>query len=113
MPLVLICSGVSAIWPFVSSCSPSCSCARPTSAWGAGIAGLSASPQADSQSGTINNNNFSFGFMGFSLEVGASSGSGQRGIGQALDLSAQDVGVARSEEHTSELQSLMRISYAV
>src|SRR3546814_963223 len=29
------------------------------------------------------------------------------------ELSVDSVGVARSEEHTSELQSLMRISYAV
>src|SRR3546814_3714381 len=29
------------------------------------------------------------------------------------DLQAQDVRLTRSEEHTSELQSLMRISYAV
>src|SRR3546814_3496914 len=29
------------------------------------------------------------------------------------DEQAWDVGLARSEEHTSELQSLMRISYAV
>src|SRR3546814_2658983 len=32
------------------------------------------------------------------------------GIGQQLDAA---IGTARSEEHTSELQSLMRISYAV
>src|SRR3546814_2157141 len=34
--------------------------------------------------------------------------------GQSLVLAAEErVGAARSEEHTSELQSLMRISYAV
>src|SRR3546814_7342258 len=33
-----------------------------------------------------------------------------KGMGGAMDLVA---GVKRSEEHTSELQSLMRISYAV
>src|SRR3546814_3071195 len=32
---------------------------------------------------------------------------------QALDLPLEQVQEARSEEHTSELQSLMRISYAV
>src|SRR3546814_3926117 len=35
-----------------------------------------------------------------------------RGLGIAVDAPL-DVGEARSEEHTSELQSLMRISYAV
>src|SRR3546814_7061632 len=35
--------------------------------------------------------------------------SAGRGTGQAIVVS----GLARSEEHTSELQSLMRISYAV
>src|SRR3546814_4350328 len=30
-----------------------------------------------------------------------------------LDKAADDSNIARSEEHTSELQSLMRISYAV
>src|SRR3546814_4265176 len=35
-------------------------------------------------------------------------------VGQALELGRAALrGVARSEEHTSELQSLMRISYAV
>src|SRR3546814_5267656 len=32
---------------------------------------------------------------------------------ELVDLSLGEVDVARSEEHTSELQSLMRISYAV
>src|SRR3546814_4697276 len=34
-------------------------------------------------------------------------------LGKALDLRNVEHGIARSEEHTSELQSLMRISYAV
>src|SRR3546814_3713905 len=34
-------------------------------------------------------------------------------IGQTLDIGAARVCQIRSEEHTSELQSLMRISYAV
>src|SRR3546814_10864942 len=34
-------------------------------------------------------------------------------VGARLDLDAVDVEDVRSEEHTSELQSLMRISYAV
>src|SRR3546814_7054689 len=34
-------------------------------------------------------------------------------IHQVLDAAAQRVSQGRSEEHTSELQSLMRISYAV
>src|SRR3546814_5252950 len=41
---------------------------------------------------------------------------GDKYVGFDIDLwdaIAQDIGVARSEEHTSELQSLMRISYAV
>src|SRR3546814_7789285 len=40
------------------------------------------------------------------------NGSGQLGSGDTPDLSSY-ARVARSEEHTSELQSLMRISYAV
>src|SRR3546814_2436529 len=39
--------------------------------------------------------------------LAASSGETQR------QLAIDGVGIARSEEHTSELQSLMRISYAV
>src|SRR3546814_5297117 len=35
------------------------------------------------------------------------------GAAASLDPIATDSGFARSEEHTSELQSLMRISYAV
>src|SRR3546814_16946782 len=37
------------------------------------------------------------------------------GVGQASNyrLAAENMGTVRSEEHTSELQSLMRISYAV
>src|SRR3546814_6774412 len=38
--------------------------------------------------------------------------SGTDGVGTKLKL-AQQLGRHRSEEHTSELQSLMRISYAV
>src|SRR3546814_7816650 len=36
-----------------------------------------------------------------------------RQLQAAVDLAASLVGVVRSEEHTSELQSLLRISYAV
>src|SRR3546814_3195437 len=32
---------------------------------------------------------------------------------EALEAQSQETGMKRSEEHTSELQSLMRISYAV
>src|SRR3546814_3743482 len=35
------------------------------------------------------------------------------GIGTRLCPFGNDIGIERSEEHTSELQSLMRISYAV
>src|SRR3546814_3837500 len=35
------------------------------------------------------------------------------GVGFAADAALFTIGVERSEEHTSELQSLMRISYAV
>src|SRR3546814_4637940 len=38
---------------------------------------------------------------------------GFTGSGNALVAAAEASGEARSEEHTSELQSLMRISYAV
>src|SRR3546814_1676397 len=37
----------------------------------------------------------------------------QQEIGQPLGRDDVDIGIDRSEEHTSELQSLMRISYAV
>src|SRR3546814_3810094 len=52
------------------------------------------------------------------LEIAAVSGPGDPGRGpQALVVLAQknigDTSDRRSEEHTSELQSLMRISYAV
>src|SRR3546814_1575371 len=47
---------------------------------------------------------------------GETGGHGQADGGHAVQigaLAAQEILVARSEEHTSELQSLMRISYAV
>src|SRR3546814_6380563 len=34
-------------------------------------------------------------------------------VGRMIDIRKAPAGTARSEEHTSELQSLMRISYAV
>src|SRR3546814_8171461 len=40
-------------------------------------------------------------------------GHGVHELARALPWRAIDAGSARSEEHTSELQSLMRISYAV
>src|SRR3546814_7807537 len=51
-------------------------------------------------------------------EQRAHRGAGQRTAAFAVDeglraVQQRDQGVARSEEHTSELQSLMRISYAV
>src|SRR3546814_20747512 len=49
------------------------------------------------------------------LVTGANTGIGQ-GIALALAEAGADIAAAgrsRSEEHTSELQSLMRISYAV
>src|SRR3546814_3391818 len=42
-------------------------------------------------------------------DVGGAEDRGVRAVGDLLG----DVGTRRSEEHTSELQSLMRISYAV
>src|SRR3546814_2364000 len=39
--------------------------------------------------------------------------STQQTLGQELEISAAAICDRRSEEHTSELQSLMRISYAV
>src|SRR3546814_2071664 len=51
--------------------------------------------------------------IGYPVMMKASAGGG--GKGMRLAWSEQDVreGFERSEEHTSELQSLMRISYAV
>src|SRR3546814_10603462 len=48
-------------------------------------------------------------------DVAAGLARGRRPLGQraAERLHGQIVGQQRSEEHTSELQSLMRISYAV
>src|SRR3546814_5062033 len=55
------------------------------------------------------------------VELVEIAGPGGRIIGKAVDLLMADPGIGtgvhdrlcRSEEHTSELQSLMRISYAV
>src|SRR3546814_4005982 len=49
--------------------------------------------------------------LGFSLQVDPSDGSGNCKVWLYGDQ--VDVETARSEEHTSELQSLMRTSYAV
>src|SRR3546814_7447055 len=46
------------------------------------------------------------------LSVGAHTGISSRGDGARYGMDVA-FGTARSEEHTSELQSLMRISYAV
>src|SRR3546814_1068682 len=45
----------------------------------------------------------------------AAMGDGLGDAGEVVDCTGLDIlpGVIRSEEHTSELQSLMRISYAV
>src|SRR3546814_8196182 len=40
-------------------------------------------------------------------------GADRRGLGRRGNAGIADAGDKRSEEHTSELQSLMRISYAV
>src|SRR3546814_7541292 len=50
--------------------------------------------------------------------IGVVYGGGRLGLmgaiaDSALDAGGEVIGVIRSEEHTSELQSLMRISYAV
>src|SRR3546814_2309727 len=52
---------------------------------------------------------------GFARTQGARVGRGGRGAGVAggCGIRADEGGGDRSEEHTSELQSLMRISYAV
>src|SRR3546814_1400871 len=49
----------------------------------------------------------------FSEELEAVRGLQHEGLGRPPDAALRQVGQARSEEHTSELQSLMRISYAV
>src|SRR3546814_6178558 len=57
--------------------------------------------------------------LGASLTINGNIGSWQTNVGfnysrnWANNLLENGVDVARSEEHTSELQSLMRISYAV
>src|SRR3546814_3939252 len=53
---------------------------------------------------------FGLGIFGPAIASGLVSGAPQLGAGAAVGTAA---GAARSEEHTSELQSLMRISYAV
>src|SRR3546814_5723163 len=59
---------------------------------------------------------FEKGMTGYRFgREGGSNGQHNRGLGgRTVAVSRQvDAGRARSEEHTSELQSLMRISYAV
>src|SRR3546814_7915710 len=57
---------------------------------------------------------FEVGTAGLLQSFGGSSGLKQRRRGLFWSLPAfQKPGSLRSEEHTSELQSLMRISYAV
>src|SRR3546814_1788275 len=46
------------------------------------------------------------------VEVDAAIDAAESGLG-AIDILVNNAGWDRSEEHTSELQSLMRISYAV
>src|SRR3546814_4741838 len=50
---------------------------------------------------------------GCAASRGCGSGSTGLGFGRKIDVQGGDSTVGRSEEHTSELQSLMRISYAV
>src|SRR3546814_10554468 len=52
-----------------------------------------------------------FGVLHFGLALGQDLGGGQRATVDAGRFAR--LGIRRSEEHTSELQSLMRISYAV
>src|SRR3546814_10544853 len=47
------------------------------------------------------------------LDADAHAGFASRCLRQAREQARQVAGLHRSEEHTSELQSLMRISYAV
>src|SRR3546814_1253440 len=52
----------------------------------------------------------------FGCGIGAFLGDlihGQKGIDARIELSTTGAAIERSEEHTSELQSLMRNSYAV
>src|SRR3546814_8203858 len=52
------------------------------------------------------------GQLGSALQ-GAGTGMMASSFAKALGIKQSKTGAARSEEHTSELQSLMRISYAV
>src|SRR3546814_5347579 len=56
-----------------------------------------------------------FAQSGASIAVVDARGAVELGLGiaRALSGTVEATGAARSEEHTSELQSLMRISYAV
>src|SRR3546814_5451881 len=51
--------------------------------------------------------------QGNALSWATSGGAGFRGSRKSTPFAAQVAAEKRSEEHTSELQSLMRISYAV
>src|SRR3546814_8951472 len=50
---------------------------------------------------------------GVHLDLAAEQDVGRDRLAQRLDAVRRGIAVMRSEEHTSELQSLMRISYAV
>src|SRR3546814_4770186 len=85
---------------------------RPLSVWIAATAALLATATPASANEFVTNGGFESDFTGWLL----SGSADYAGVGGGMVNSGANAayfGPVRSEEHTSELQSLMRISYAV
>src|SRR3546814_5722904 len=77
------------------------------------IAANSAAAQSDEGGGVGADVGADIGGVGADVGADVDAGGGGVGADAGADVDAGDGSANRSEEHTSELQSLMRISYAV